>query len=204
MQSFVSQECRRMWQRIAMIWKTPVMKVFFVNPMFLTLVSGGIMMQGIIDHVHNNPEWLEEPSFPFLIYAVPMLSLSISTQSTSWTLFQHRKDITQKPCTASRFIRCDYRITSPCYDGKLFNNTVYHQLHLKLCVNFTLAQWFPHSPTVQVQTQIHTLQQEYPGITLHDPMQPSKRKWAQHWPSSLKFHNAKNPCCREPPEEPHQ
>lgn len=120
------------------------------------------------------------------------------------TLFQHRKDITQKPCTASRFIRCDYRITSPCYDGKLFNNTVYHQLHLKLCVNFTLAQWFPHSPTVQVQTQIHTLQQEYPGITLHDPMQPSKRKWAQHWPSSLKFHNAKNPCCREPPEEPHQ
>jgi hypothetical protein len=44
------------------------MKVFFENPMFLTLVSGGIMMQGITGHVHNNPELLEEPSFPFLSY----------------------------------------------------------------------------------------------------------------------------------------
>ncbi len=81
-----------------------------------------------------------------LIYAVPMLSLSISTQSTSWTLFQHRKDTTQKPCTALRFIRCDNQITSLCYHGKLFNNTVYHQLHLELCVSISLWHNVSHIP----------------------------------------------------------
>lgn len=180
MQSFVSQECKRLWQRIAMIWKTPIMKVFFVNPMFLTLVSGRIMMQAGYYWPCPQQSWvIGRAKFSFsLIYAVPMLSLSTSTQSTSWTLFQHRKDTTQKPCTASRFIRCDNQITSPCYDRKLFNNTLYRQLHLELCVSISLWHNDSHTlPTTrQVQTQTDTLQQEYLGTALHDLMQPSKRK----------------------------
>lgn len=92
-----------------------------------------------------------------LIYAVPVLSLSISTQSTSWTLFQHRKDTARKPCTASRFIRCDNRITSPCYDGKLFNNTVYHQLHLELCVSISLWHNDSHIPQLCKFRPKHTI-----------------------------------------------
>jgi hypothetical protein len=42
---------------------------------------------------------------------------------------------------------------------------------------FHFGTMIPTLPTtVQVQTQTHTLQQEYLGTALHDLMQPSKRK----------------------------